>query len=398
MRFLVTGGAGFIGSHLVKKLVKDGHQVIVLDSLAYSGTLQNIRETLTKNEVILPAFGEEVVPAKYSIDGTQKVLKKQRLPINFVKTEGFDIKRVHSIENLINYISEALRNTQAVFLWADVISLRSYWQILNNVEGVFHLAAETHVDRSILDPFPFIKSDILGTYSLLEALRLLRESNMKVPRTVHVSTDEVYGEISTGHAEESHPLNPSSPYSAAKASADRMAFAYFRTYHLPLIIVRPGNAYGPNQYPEKLIPLVIIRALNNEKIPVYGDGKQVRTWLFVEDLTDALKIVFENGNHGEIYNIPGNDEIPNIDLIRMILSLMKKPNALVEHVKDRPGHDRRYAMTGEKIKRLGWEPKTDLKTGLKITVDWYTRNRDWWQSLLAEDKTFFKKWYENRLN
>lgn len=397
MRFLVTGGAGFIGSHLVKKLVKDNHQVIVLDSLAYSGCLENIGEVLTVKEVILPAFGEDAVISEYTIPNSQKVFKGKTLPINFVKTKGFEVKKINKPEDLMLSISNNLKNSQVVFLWADVVSMRSYWQILTEVDGVFHLAAETHVDRSILDPYPFIRTDILGTYSLLESLRFLHESGKKVPRTIHVSTDEVYGEILTGYADESHPLNPSSPYSAAKASADRLVNAYFRTYKLPVIIVRPSNVYGPNQYPEKLIPFVIIRALDNQKIPIYGDGKQIRTWLFADDLVDALKVVFEKANYGETYNIPGNDEIQNIALVTTILSIMNKSENLMKFVKDRPGHDRRYAMTNDKIKRLGWTPKTKLKTGLKTTVDWYIENRNWRESLMAEDKSFFKKWYENRL-
>jgi len=249
---------------------------------------------------------------------------------------------------------------------------------------VVNFTAETHVDRSINEPSPFLKTNVLGVFSLLEVARRVDF------RLVHISSDEVYGDIPGGvSAGEDYMLNPSSPYSACKASADLLIKAYRRTYGLDVIIVRPSNNYGPYQYPEKFIPKIILRALHDKPIPVYGDGSQVRDWLYVEDFCGALGLVLEKGESGEVYNIPGFNERRNLEVVKAVLNIMEKPLSLIRFVEDRPGHDRRYSMRGDKIVSLGWTPKTGWLEGLRKTVDWYLGNEWWWRPLLSDD--FFVK-------
>lgn len=245
-----------------------------------------------------------------------------------------------------------------------------------------NFATETHVDRSINEPAAFMRTNILGVYSILEILR--RNDHIKL---VHISTDEVYGSISEGSADEDYPFRPSSPYSASKASGDLLVQAYYKTYKLNTIIVRPSNNYGPYQYPEKLIPKTIIKALHNRPIPIYGKGDQIRDWLYVEDFAEALDIVSRKGSIGETYNVPGFNEKRNIDVVNDILRILGKPETLIIHVEDRPGHDYRYSMRGDKIKALGWKPKTPWEEGIRKTVEWYVKNEWWWRPLLT-DKYF----------
>ncbi|RLG75176.1 MAG: dTDP-glucose 4,6-dehydratase, partial [Thermoprotei archaeon] len=234
---------------------------------------------------------------------------------------------------------------------------------------------------SINEPAPFLKTNILGIFNILETARRL-----EIPLVVHISTDEVYGDLwGREPVDEEAPFKPSSPYSASKASGDLLCQSYWRTYKLPVIIVRPSNNYGPYQYPEKFIPKIIIRALHDKPIPVYGRGDQVRDWLYVEDFAEALDTVINKGSRGEAYNIPGFNERRNLEVAETILELMGKPLSLIKHVEDRPGHDRRYAMRGDKILALGWKPKTPWVKGLEKTIKWYLTNEWWWKPLLSDN-------------
>ncbi|MBU0502433.1 MAG: GDP-mannose 4,6-dehydratase, partial [Candidatus Margulisbacteria bacterium] len=230
-----------------------------------------------------------------------------------------------------------------------------------------------------------------GTYVLLEAVK-----KFKIKRYVHISTDEVYGSIEQGSFTEESPIAPNSPYSASKAGGDLQVRAYFKTHDLPVIVTRSSNNYGPFHYPEKIIPLFITNALENKKLPLYGDGKNVRDWLFVKDNCGAIDLVLRQGKVGQVYNIGGESEARNVDLTKMVLELLGRDEALIEFVGDRPGHDRRYSIDCSKIKKLGWQPQTPLKEGLKITVDWFRQNRDWWEKIKKKQKDykkFQKEWY-----
>jgi len=251
-------------------------------------------------------------------------------------------------------------------------------ELLDNVDFIINLASESHVDRSIIDPVLFYKNNVGLMINLLEALR----SYSSEIRMVHVSTDEVYGDIIKGSFSEDSTLRPSSPYSASKASQDSFSFAYARTYGLNISITRCTNNYGPFQLPEKLIPKTIVKALRNEKIPVYGDGTQIRDWLYVRDHCTAIEYVAKKGKKGEIYNVSGGNEIPNIEIVKKIISLLHKDESLIEHVEDRKGHDVRYSLNSEKIRSMGWKPRVNLEDGLGMTVEWYMKNRTWWAHLL----------------
>ncbi len=325
---LVTGGAGFMGSEFVRQGIKKGYKVVVLDKLTYAGDLKRLEE-----------FEEKF--NSYKIDITDK--------------QG--IEEVFKLEK------------------PDV---------------VVHFAAETHVDRSIMDAAPFIETNIKGTQVLLDVAK-----KCSVKKLINISTDEVYGELGKdGQFYEVTPLNPHSPYSVSKASADMLGRAYYRTYGLPVITVRPSNNYGLWQYPEKLIPVVILKALNNEKIPVYGKGENIREWLYVEDCVDAVFKVIEKGKAGEIYNVGSGQERKNIDVVKSILSIMKKPESLIEFVKDRPGHDFRYSLNVNKIKNeIDWEAKISFEEGIKRTVNWYLSNADWLKSKLCDLRNYWKGIY-----
>ena len=264
----------------------------------------------------------------------------------------------------------------------------------NKVDYVVNFAAESHVDRSIQEPSIFIRTNVEGTLNLLE---LSMKHN--VEKFLQISTDEVYGSLGeSGKFSEETPLSPRSPYSASKASADMLVTAFFHTYNMPVLISRCSNNYGPYQFPEKLIPLVAINALNDKEIPLYGDGKNVRDWIYVSDHVKGICLVLEKGKFGEVYNIGGNAEAENIDIIKYILNKLKKPHSLIKYVKDRPGHDRRYAMDFSKInKETGFIPEYNLEKGLDDTIDWYIKNESWWREILSGDyKEYYKKMYENR--
>lgn len=327
-RILVTGGAGFIGSEFVRLGIKKGYLIAVIDNLSYAG----------------------------------------------------DIERLRNVINNINFYKSSITNLKAVKNIFDKF----------NPDIVVHWAAESHVDRSILDATPFIDTNIKGTQVLLD---VSRERGIK--RFINISTDEVYGELGhKGHFSEKNALSPNSPYSVSKASADMLGRAYFRTYGLPVITVRPSNNYGPWQYPEKLIPVVILKAFNNEKIPVYGEGKNVREWLYVSDCAEAIYTIINNGAEGEIYNIGSGHEMKNIDVVKKILTLLGKDYNLIEFVQDRPGHDFRYSLNSSKIRNnLGWNTKVSFDEGIEKTVKWYLENMDWVKRKLRFLRKYWKKVY-----
>lgn len=316
MRFLVTGGAGFIGSNFIHYVLGQhpDWEIVNLDKLTYAGNLANLKDI-------------ESAP-RY----------------RFVKGDIADRELVDQL------LGEGL----------DVI---------------IHFAAESHVDRSILDPSPFIETNVRGTQVLLEGAK-----RHQVQRFIQVSTDEVYGSLGEeGKFTEESPLAPNSPYAASKAAADHLCRAYYRTYGLPVIITRCSNNYGPYQFPEKLIPLTIINAIEGKPVPLYGDGLNVRDWIFVEDHCRALDMIIQRGRIGEVYNIGGDNERANLDLVRYLLDIMGQPQNLITFVADRPGHDQRYALDTTKIrKELGWEPKYPLEKALRDTLNWYLENRWWW--------------------
>ena len=258
---------------------------------------------------------------------------------------------------------------------------------IEGCDAIVNFAAETHVDRSITEPDAFVTTHALGTYVLLEAAR---ERSL---RYVQVSTDEVYGSIEEGSFTEQSPLNPSSPYSATKAGADLLVASYRHTFGLEALICRGSNNYGPYQYPEKLIPLMILNALHGDKLPVYGDGMQVRNWIFVEDFARGIGTVLERGEPGEVYNVGGPDEAPNLDVVKGIIRYTGADESLIEYVTDRPGHDRRYSLVSEKVRGLGWEARTRFAEGLERTVSWYRDNRPWWEPIRSGD---YRAYYERQ--
>src|SRR5579872_3400255 len=335
MKILVTGGAGFIGSAFVRLAIAETDaRVINFDKLTYAGNLENLTE----------------------VEGNPRY--------RFVQADICDEQAVNTI------VAE------------------------EKPDAIVHFAAESHVDRSILSPEPVIETNFRGTFTLLEAARRHRLS-----RFVHVSTDEVYGSLEAPlEATEQYPLNASSPYSASKAASDLLARSYFVTYKLPVLITRASNNYGPYHFPEKLIPLMIANALEDRSLPVYGDGMQVRDWLYVEDHCRGILAVLEKGRDGEIYNIGGNRSLPNLDVVHKVLSLTGKPESLIQYVTDRPGHDRRYALSSEKLMReTSWSPMMDFETGLAKTIEWYRANAAWVARVRSgEYRTYYETNYTNR--
>lgn len=327
-KILVTGGAGFIGSHFIRHILNQHQdwQVINLDKLTYVGNLENLKD----------------------IENNSRY--------RFVKG---DITDRELINNLLQ----------------------------DKIDVIINFAAESHVDRSILDASPFIETNIKGTQVLLEGAR-----EYKVERFIQVSTDEVYGSIETGKFTEESPVSPTSPYAASKAAADLLCQAYWKTYHLPVIITRCSNNLGPFQFPEKLIPLAITNALENKLIPIYGDGLNVRDWMYVMDHCQALDLVIQKGKPGEIYNIAASNEKTNIELINMLLDIIGKSQKLIAFVADRPGHDRRYALDAAKINQeLGWKPLFSFEQALATTIDWYINNEPWWHKAKSGD---YIKYYD----
>jgi dTDP-glucose 4,6-dehydratase len=268
--------------------------------------------------------------------------------------------------------------------------------LVERADIVVHFAAETHVDRSILAAGDFIRTDVVGTFVLLEAAR--RAPRLR--RFVQISTDEVYGSVATGASRETDELRPRNPYSASKAGADRLAYSYWATYNVPVVITRASNNYGPYQFPEKVIPLFVTNAIDDIPVPLYGDGRNVRDWLHVTDHCEALDLLIEGGANGEAYNVGGGNEVMNVDLTRRILDALAKPHSLITPVVDRPGHDRRYCLDTAKLRGLGWQPRIPFEQGLHDTVDWYRRNEWWWRPIKENDpafKAYYEAQYERRM-
>jgi len=330
MKLMVTGGAGFIGSAFVRMMLAEGaaSELVNLDKLTYAGNLENLA----------PVADD---PRHHFVRG--------------------DVCDAELVDHLL-----------------------ASWR----PDAIVHFAAESHVDRSIFSPSPVFETNLRGTFVLLEAAR-----RHPVRRFVQVSTDEVYGSLPEPlEADENFPLRPSNPYSACKAGADLLALSYFTTYGLPVIITRASNNYGPYQFPEKLIPLMIANALEGQPLPVYGDGGNVRDWLYVEDHCRALKAILEKGREGEIYNIGGNCALPNLEVVRRILHITQRPQELIRFVADRPGHDRRYALSSRKImQETGWRPEMSFEEGLARTVAWYQANQDWVRRVRSGE---YRQYYE----
>ncbi len=339
MRLLVCGGAGFIGSTFARlRLREQGDQVTVLDKLTYAGREENFHD--------------------------------------FAEDPGF------------RFVRGAIEDPQAV---AAAIEAGA-------PEAIVNFAAETHVDRSIAEPDAFVSTHALGTYVLLEAARTLKGTGEHGLRYLQVSTDEVYGSIEVGTFTEESPLRPSSPYSATKTGADLLVQSYFHTYGLPAVICRGSNNYGPYQYPEKLIPLMILNALRGDPLPVYGDGMQVRNWIHSTDFARAIGHVLEHGAPGEVYNAGGPDEEANITVVRRIVELTGAAESQIEHVTDRPGHDRRYSLSSEKVRALGWAPQVRFSDGLAQTVAWYRENGWWWEPIRSgEYRAYYERQYGRSL-
>jgi dTDP-glucose 4,6-dehydratase len=348
MKILITGGAGFIGSHVVRRFVNSyaNYAIYNLDALTYAGNLENLRDI------------------------------ESRPNYTFIKGDIVD-------QDFISKLFE-----------------------LHQFDGVLHLAAESHVDRSISDPLAFVRTNIMGTVNLLNAARDTWGANQKGKRFYHISTDEVYGSLGAdGLFTEQTPYDPNSPYSASKASSDHFVRAYGETYGLPYVITNCSNNYGPNHFPEKLIPLFINNIIENKPLPVYGDGKYTRDWLFVEDHAVAIDLVFHKGKNHQTYNIGGFNEWQNIELVRLLCHLMDKKlgrpkgtsEALITYVKDRPGHDLRYAIDASKInKELGWKPSVTFEEGLERTIDWYLANEEWLGHVTSGDyKEYYQKMYNS---
>jgi dTDP-glucose 4,6-dehydratase len=346
---IITGGAGFIGSHVVRQFVNNypDYRIINVDGLTYAGNLENLKDV-------------EAAPN-----------------YRFVKGDIVDA----------GFVNELFEGTSP--------------------DALIHLAAESHVDRSILDPLAFIHTNIIGTVNLLNACRSSWKEDYRDKLFYHISTDEVYGSLGReGLFTETTPYDPRSPYSASKASSDHLVRAYHHTYELPVVLTNCSNNYGPNQFPEKLIPLAINNIRNMKPVPVYGKGENVRDWLYVGDHAGAIDLVFHRGKTGETYNIGGNNEWRNIDLIRLLCKIMDDrlgreegtSEGLIEFVKDRAGHDLRYAIDASKIKKdLGWEPGVSFEVGLGRTVDWYLANRDWLDHVLSGDYAgYYELQYKKR--
>jgi dTDP-glucose 4,6-dehydratase len=294
--------------------------------------------------------------------------------------------------NLAN-LAEVATHPRYTFVRGDIADPVIVEDLASRTDAIVNFAAESHVDRSITEPGAFLQTDVIGTFVLLEAAR--RHEHR---RYIQVSTDEVYGDVSTGHTDEDATLRPRSPYAASKAGGDLVAGAYFTTYGLPVCITRSSNNYGPYQYPEKVIPLFVTNALDDEPLPLYGDGLQVRDWLHVDDHCAAIELVLDRGEPGATYNVGGGTELTNLELTRRILNLLDKPESLVRSVPDRPGHDRRYAVDSSRIRELGWAPAHDFDEALAATVKWYRERTDWWRPLKdGEYLDYYRAQYADRL-
>ena len=337
-RLLVTGGAGFIGSCYVRDVLsrRDGTRITVLDKLTYAGNEANLAQVRDDPE-----------------------------------------------------LAARLRFVQGDIADVDVVA-----PLVADSDAILNFAAESHVDRSILDPEAFLRTGVIGVHVLLEAARVATHR----PRFLQVSTDEVYGSVEDGHSRETDTLAPRSPYAAAKAAGELLVRSYVVTYGLDAVVTRGSNTYGPYHHPEKLIPLFVTNAIDDQPLPLYGDGLQRRDWLYVSDHAGAIDHVLRHGAAGETYNIPGGVEMANRDVVELLLGRLGKPWSLVRHVEDRPGHDRRYAMDGSKLAALGWRPETTFEDGLARTVDWFVANEPWWRAARSGDwDAYYERQYGSRL-
>jgi dTDP-glucose 4,6-dehydratase len=328
MKLLVTGGAGFIGSNFIRHLLREhpDDSVVNLDKLTYAGN-----------------------------------------PANLADVE---------------------ENPRYSFVHGDICDAKLVRDVLHGVDAIVNFAASSHVDRSLVEPEEFLRTDVFGVFTLLEAMR-----ELKIARLLHISTDEVYGSVARGSSTEQDPLRPSNPYSASKAGGDLLALSYWRTHGVPVLITRSSNNFGPYQYPEKVVPLFITNALDDQPLPLYGDGRNVRDWLYVLDNCAAIDLVLRRGRVGEVYNIGGGHEVENVVLTREILRLTSKPETLIRRVTDRPGHDRRYSVDSTKIWQLGWAPRYPFASALETTVRWYREHETWWRPLKSGE---FRAWYERQ--
>jgi dTDP-glucose 4,6-dehydratase len=343
---LVTGGAGFIGSEFVRRMLgrRDGTRVTVLDKLTYAGNRANL------------------------------------LPVE----------------------SDPEQASRFAFVHGDIADPVAVAPLVRNADAIVNFAAESHVDRSILDSEAFLRTGVIGVHVLLEAFRSewdrAARGEREHPRLLHVSTDEVYGSIESGFATESTPFDPRSPYAAAKAAGDHLVRSYFSTYGVDVVITRGSNTYGPYQHPEKLIPLFVTNAMDDLQLPLYGDGLQRRDWLHVQDHAGAVEYVLRHGVAGHAYNVPGNNEMTNREVVQRVLDRLGKPWSLVRSVEDRSGHDRRYAMDGALLGSIGWEPEVNVDEGLVRTVDWYRENEPWWRAVRSGSwDGYYERQYAERL-
>jgi len=306
---------------------------------------------------------------------------------NFPHWQVVNFDKLTYAANLEN-LADVQGNPRYSFVKGDICDADQVEQALSGCQAVVNFAAETHVDRSILGADSFLRTDVFGVFVLLEAC-----TKLGVERFLQVSTDEVYGPIEEGCFSETSPLNPRNPYSASKAAGDLLALSYWHTHSFPVLITRGCNTYGANQYPEKLVPLFLTNALEDKPLPLYGDGLQVREWIYVTDHAEAIALVLEKGKPGEIYNIGTGERVTNLEITRRLLEELRKSEDLIAHVADRPGHDRRYAMESEKIRSLGWAPKRSFDEGLKFTIEWYIENRQFWEKIKSGE---FRVWYESQ--
>ena len=334
MKLLVTGGAGFIGSNFIRHVLRahPDDRVVNLDKLTYGGNAANL--------------------ADFAGDRRYTLVQ------------------------------------------GDVCDAKVVRDVAAGVDAIVNFAACTHVDRSLMEPEEFVRTNVFGVFTLLEAVRELR-----IPRLLHISTDEVYGSVPTGASRETDELKPRNPYAASKAGADRLAYSYWATYDLPVIVTRASNNYGPYQFPEKVIPLFATNAIDDIPVPLYGDGRNVRDWLHVEDHCRAIDLLIDRATDGEVYNIGGGNDIANVDLTHRILAALGKPASLIKPVADRQGHDRRYCLDTAKLRGLGWEPRVPFEQGLADTIEWYRRNEWWWRPIKENDpafRSYYAAQYEQR--
>jgi dTDP-glucose 4,6-dehydratase len=332
VKLLVTGGSGFIGSNFIRHVLAThaDDRVVNLDKLTYAGN-----------------------------------------PANLADLE---------------------RDPRYTFVHGDICDAKVVREAAAGVDVIVNFAASTHVDRSLMEPDEFLRTDVFGVFTLLEAVR-----ELKIARFLHISTDEVYGSVERGSSRESDPVRPSNPYSASKAGGDLLALAYWHTHRVPVVITRSSNNFGPYQYPEKVIPLFVTNALDDRPLPLYGDGRNVRDWLYVLDNCAAIDLVLRKGGEGQVYNIGGGHEVENVVLTRQILQLTGKPETLIQPVKDRLGHDRRYSVDSTKVRQLGWTPRHPFADALRTTVTWYREHEAWWRPLKSgEFRAYYEKQYGHR--